>query len=68
MEMVHLTNKEFKVMAIKMLTKLRRTMNDMVKISTKKKYKKVPIRNKEKITEMKTILKGINSRLDDKEE
>ena len=68
MEINNLSDKEFKVMIIKMLTKLRRRMDDHSEnfSRVRKYFKKSELKNT--ITEIKNTLEGINGRLDDTEE
>ena len=72
MEISNLPSKEFEVMAIKMLTKLARTMDDHSKNLKKfKKYKNAPNRNQElknTITALKNTLEEFNTILDEAEE
>ena len=63
MEISNLPDKEFQVMVIKILTKLRRRMDEHSK-NLKKEIENIT----EVITGMKNILEGFNSTLDEVEE
>ena len=69
MEISNLFDKEFKVMIIKMLTKLRKRMDKQSEnLNTELgNIMKNQSELKNTITEMKYILEGINGRLDDAE-
>ena len=67
MKISNIPDKEFKVMVIKMLTKLRRRIN-IVKTSTKIENMRKYQSELKTTTEIKNTLEGINSRLEDAEE
>ena len=69
-EISNLPNKEFKVMIIKMLNKLRRRMDEHSENFNKdlENIRKNQTELKNTITDIKNILEGINSRLDDTKE
>ena len=69
-EINNLPNKEFKVIVIKMLQKLRRRMDEQNEKLNKElqNIKKNQTNLRNTITEIKNTLEGFNSRLDDTEE
>ena len=66
LEISSLTNKAFKVMTIKMLR--RRLAEHSEKLNKELRNTKSQMGLKKKVTEIKSTLQGINTRLDDKEE